>query len=248
MIKSVVFLHIPKCAGTTVCTHMARALGERSFWHGFDGHVSQAIKNHSPGEMLRRYSFIGGHFTREMADALLACSEREVLLAALLRDPMEQVRSYYQWISQVTSHPYHDLCRNRTLAEAVEDERIENELRDIQTRYLFGAGQSQAEVTGLSALLAEQRRVALATTRRIGDLIALMEDFLGCRQSRPEGAGYQPLNVTGAPMTLAPADAVIAASLTARDAGLYRAMESRHSGIVHRVTSGGLRDEPLETL
>jgi len=221
---------------------MARMLGPRSFWHGFDGHVSQAIEDRSPGEMLRRYSFIGGHFTREMAEALLACEQCEVMLAALVRDPMEQVRSYYQWISQVPSHPYHGLCRDRSLAEAVADQRIESELRDIQTRYLLGAGQPQHEGPGLAALLAQHRRVALATTARVGELVALVEEFLEFTQPDPARPTLQPLNVTGIPISLGPSDAEIAASLTAKDAGLYRTVHDEYSGIIHHVAPGARRE------
>lgn len=235
MNRCVVFIHIPKCAGTTLCTRLAAPLGPRVFWHGFHGDVSEAIRELGAREMVRRFDLIAGHFTSGMVEALFTRGGGEIMLAALLREPMEQVRSYFQWISQVESHPYHQRCRNRTLTEAVADPLLRDELRDIQTRYLVGWGEEADPEPNLRSLAVSKANLALATTRKIPELIRLIEAFLGCGGDRPTPCGTERLNVTPQPFLLNGRDAEIAASLTRRDSVLYQDLEGGHAGMIRHL-------------
>lgn len=139
--KTVFFLHIPKCAGTT--------LTEEIIKKKFKPHQLIIFYQQGTQELIRRLKemplreqkkikCIAGHFAFGIHHFYTA---RPVTYITLLRDPVERVISHYYYVLRRTDHYLHNTVHEKkySLKEYLEN-KLSVELNNGQTRILAGIG------------------------------------------------------------------------------------------------------------
>ncbi|MFN3813469.1 MAG: sulfotransferase family 2 domain-containing protein [Aquificaceae bacterium] len=84
-----VFMHIQKCAGTSLVTMLREAYGEESVYHG-SGHFML-----HPGE-LTKYSLVAGHFNYDHIKLLIP--RKNMRIFTFLRNPKDRFLSFYYYV------------------------------------------------------------------------------------------------------------------------------------------------------
>jgi len=115
----ILFNHLHKTGGLTVCRHLAEANGDKAF----------TIDPYNPNRSIRyfaslpesvRYSYksIAGH----NAIALAKFVHRRTTIATVLRDPVERVVSLYRFCLTHPGEFLHPICKTRSLARCVDED------------------------------------------------------------------------------------------------------------------------------
>lgn len=129
-----VFHHVPKTAGTSFRLWLWRTLGrEQVFWHGEgeDGLIDDAVAQRGP-DYFDRFAVIGGHMP--FSNAVLHSLPRPKIHTAVVRRPIDQVVSHFEYVSHLTDHPLH---AGGSLEAALEtDTLFRRESTNMQTRYI----------------------------------------------------------------------------------------------------------------
>jgi hypothetical protein len=90
----IIFLHIPKTAGTSVYHYFCQLLGhERVGWLGVDFGLSDLEE----ASDFDRFKVIGGHFTRDQASNI----PFDKTFISLVREPISRAESYYRHIMSI---------------------------------------------------------------------------------------------------------------------------------------------------
>ena len=194
-----VFVHVPRCAGTTVERHFARTLGPRFLLAPRRSGPLRTLAGAAAAADLAGVSVVSGH---SLSRALVAAAPgRELQEHLLIRDPVSRLVSLYNY----------RLARHRERGEPAPPHFarwLRTQRRDAMTRFLLhrylGLGldrlyglSSRGRFEALEAALTRFRFVG--AHHRCADLIAAVSQELGVD---PRGA---PENVTADP-TLRPQD------------------------------------------
>lgn len=125
-----VFIHIPKTAGTSVRIFLDQAFSGKLLWHGKAGGLAAKSANifwhyQKFGETyLNCFDAIGGHFDYSEIKPLLDVKGGKKIVTAILRDPLERVLSHYEFIRNQPGHPQYREVVDCTLYEALKKKRI----------------------------------------------------------------------------------------------------------------------------
>lgn len=133
---SVIFLHIPKAAGTTLQQIINRHY-PKSERYAFDADAEASIAAFKalPEETKRQYRLISGH----MGFGLHQYMSQPTTYITILRDPVERVISYYHHILRNPPHYLYDWARkNNVDFEKFSESQITTEIDNGQTRLLAG--------------------------------------------------------------------------------------------------------------
>lgn len=176
--KAVFFLHIPKCAGTT--------LTEEIIKKKFKPHESIIFYEHGTGALIdrlkgmsqkeqRKIKCIAGHFAFGIHRYYTAGPATYV---TLLRDPIERVISHYYFVLRRKDHYLHKIVKKEgyTLEEYVEN-KLTVELNNGQTRILAGIGWG-AEFGKCTGTMFEKAKENLETYFTVVGLSERFDDFL----------------------------------------------------------------------
>ena len=127
-----VFLHVPKTAGTSMRLFLWEIFGRnRVFWHGEDGFLEDVFRLRGP-DYFKRFAVVGGHI--QFSHAHLALLPGRKVFAAVMRRPLDQVVSHFEYIANRPSHP---LYSGLTLEEALASQsRFAEASRNMQCRYI----------------------------------------------------------------------------------------------------------------
>jgi len=133
--QTLIFLHIPKAAGTTMHKIIERQYA-KSFVFTMDGaHVAESsdeIRAMSD-DRKRRIKILKGH----MAYGLHAYMPQPCRYFTVLRDPLERVISHYYYVIRTPEHYlYETVTSQKMTLEDYIDSGISQELSDGQTRML----------------------------------------------------------------------------------------------------------------
>jgi len=139
--RLLLFLHIPKCAGTTLVEEILcrRFRPERLLTHYIAGTdvLLERLRNMSEREK-RRLECIAGHFAFGIHELL----PQPCAYITLLRNPIERVISHYYYAATTPRHPLYHEIKNRRLSLRQYVNDLENiEMDNGQTRLLAGIGQ-----------------------------------------------------------------------------------------------------------
>lgn len=129
-----VFHHVPKTAGTSFRSWLWRTLGrERVFWHGEgeDGFIDDAVALRG-AEYFDRIAVIGGHIP--FSNTVLHSLPQQKVHAAMVRRPIDQVVSHFEYVSHLPDHP---LYSGKNLEQAlINDTPFLRDSTNMQTRYI----------------------------------------------------------------------------------------------------------------
>lgn len=196
---AVFFVHIPKCAGTSLGSFFSKKLrpSHEFFWHGQDGDINELAdqKRFSCGDNEQGIRFVGGHYTLPTAAKIISDAHiTNARIFSVIRNPIEQAESYFNWItseslSKQAEHPLHERAKNMSPLEFFQDETILSEVSNIQSKYLLGVTceeSNPSEIQSLSLLLLLQDHLHLANVNQsdaiaygVAKLLGLDEDHDG---------------------------------------------------------------------
>ncbi len=172
--ESVLFLHIPKTAGTTLQAIISRQYPAASIYTiGTD--INRAIIRFRelPDSERRRFRVVQGH----MSFGLHAFMEPPAVYVTLLREPVSRTFSDYRFVSTNTLHPLYATVKSMSLAEYLQS-GLTGQLSNGQTRLL--SGDSEASNIGIPTLRELGRadlRAATENLERHFAVVGLQERF-----------------------------------------------------------------------
>jgi hypothetical protein len=133
----VLLVHIPKTAGISLYTAMAKWFGpEQSLRYPRSTEEFKQQFLRLSDEELHRYRLISGHFN------LPFWLRRDLggrVVVALVREPVERYLSTYRYTRSWTGHPRHALVRNMSVAEFVDHCVAETARHNGQCQFLCGS-------------------------------------------------------------------------------------------------------------
>tara|TARA_R110000787_G_scaffold284875_1_gene399181 strand:+ start:3477 stop:4157 length:681 start_codon:yes stop_codon:yes gene_type:complete len=99
----VVFLHVPKCAGTSIAAAISQALGESNCYEYGKTAPYKAFESSAYG--LDKYKFIAGHLTISQIELIRGSKK----IFTVVRDPIDRVLSWYEFVrrnKRTTLYPW----------------------------------------------------------------------------------------------------------------------------------------------
>lgn len=129
-IKTLIYIHIPKCAGTTMDYILKANYGAGYYrapvgkWNKFDK-VSSRFR--------RNIRCLVGHFPYGLHKHL----SRPCVYATMLRDPIDRLFSLYKFIKSYRKHPFCKIARRKSFVEFVTESSM-SDARNGMTRWLSG--------------------------------------------------------------------------------------------------------------
>ena len=195
----VLFVHIPKTAGTAIFSIAASIHGRipgivdpRTFlipldWNGADDDPTAIAALHARGSNPPRYS--SGHCSIRFRDHL----SPDTRVITMLRDPVQRVRSAYANLRRDSENGYHEVAIRSTLEELLEARSLP-EIDNGQVRRLAGiqpdAGPTDRSHLDLAIRNIDEEITAVGFTERFDESFQLFRTELGWPRR-----GYLPWNV-----------------------------------------------------
>lgn len=196
--KTIFFLHIPKCAGTTLTEEIIKSRYSAEQLLIFYHHGTETLINDLKAMPLARQKkirCIAGHFAFGIHNYF---TPRPIAYITILRDPIERVISHYYYILRCPKHPYYEKITSNhyTLKDYVE--KFQNmEMDNGQTRILAGIGWG-GPFGGCSRNILDKARenldthfAAVGISERFDDFLAVLSFLFDWDIKR-----YTPRNIT----------------------------------------------------
>lgn len=114
----ILFNHLHKTGGMAVCHHLEKIYSGKIFLiDPFNPNRSIRQFAEAPKEVRHSYAAIAGH----NAIVLAKFAHPKMLVATVLRDPVERVISLYRFCLMHPDEFLHSICKTRSLARCVEE-------------------------------------------------------------------------------------------------------------------------------
>lgn len=119
-----IHLHVPKCAGASVNTALAKRFRGRCYTHRQPSNVREKEFTQRERERMdERYDVVFGHFRYGVHKRFT----RKCYYFSATRDPLDRICSFYNFIHTRPQHPLHDLLKKRLPDLSDIDEEIISE-------------------------------------------------------------------------------------------------------------------------
>ena len=243
--ETLLFLHIPKAAGTTLSRVIERHIPARAHYRlGANAQAAVQRYNEMPAADRARYQLISGHFPYGVHEQVPGAHA----YFTLLREPVDRTASFYYFLLQHPRHPLHRAmspAQRGALAEYARTTR-DTVMDNGQTRLLAGDWGTVPFGACTPAMLQQAKR-NLATM----DVVGLTERFdatlllLGQRFGWTQ-LGYRRANrnrVRPPRVALSPAERLALLALNELDVQLYAYAAERFQQAWEKA---GLQDVDFE--
>lgn len=189
--ECLIFLHIPKAAGTTLHRIIQHQYSEAVTFTIDGGNVYESIRGFKRLPQTRRDEFdcLKGHMPFGLHEYL----SRPCVYVTLLRDPVERMISHYYYVVRTSHHYLHQevLSRGMTLEDYVRSD-ISTELENGQTKLIAGNEiDPPPNLLDLAKRNIREHFVVAGLAERFDEALILMQRRLGWSQ-----VYYTPKNVT----------------------------------------------------
>jgi hypothetical protein len=176
----VLFLHIPKTAGTTLRHIIERQYPPDAILIQNQPTLHQALQALPPGK-ADRVSVVMGHLWFG-AHALFA---RPATYLTMLRDPIDRIISHYYFVQRDPQHYLHDVVRGMSLEEYVTS-NCSAEISNDQTRLLAGSapaeiGQPSEDILATAKQNLDRHFAVVGLTEEFDWSVILMKRRFGWR-------------------------------------------------------------------
>ncbi|HSH04060.1 MAG TPA: sulfotransferase family 2 domain-containing protein [Anaerolineae bacterium] len=179
--KHVIFLHIPKTAGTTLHTILDRQYAPETI-HSFDGdaHGSTKAFKALPAERRDKIALLRGH----MAYGLHEFFAGETTYFTVLRDPVKRVISEYNYILRTPPHYLYDfVTENKLDLRGTLDSGEALMMNDACVRLLSGVWGDVGYMECTPDMLAVAKKrldeMIVGLTERFDETVCLLRNELG---------------------------------------------------------------------
>ncbi len=181
---TVIHIHIPKSAGTTINALLGDAIKGEHFAYSLPGNaealraMSQAARD--------RIDFLFGHFPY----GLHTLFTRPVQYVASVREPAQRTFSFYRFVLSQEDHPLHNVLNECThnfasfLRLAADNPNVRGEIDNIQVRMLAGKMPLREEYDDVAYLALSNIRAGnffVCDIDRLNELLAFLEQRMGLR-------------------------------------------------------------------
>lgn len=141
--KRLVFLHVPKTAGTTFHSilHRQYSEAERFQIDGIKPHRSISQYRSLNAQQTSHIKLVHGH----CVDLLFGSIPEPYSVLTFLRDPIKHLVSSFNYLKRATWNPAHDTVKEMKSIDEFIDFRLERSQDSIQARYLAGLTQHHVE-------------------------------------------------------------------------------------------------------
>lgn len=176
---NLIFLHIPKAAGSTLHPVLERHYGKRIRYTLPPGQTDR-IESLSPGE-LQRIRLLKGHMPFGLHTYLRGRSR----YITLLRHPAERVVSHYYYVKRRPAHELHQLVTGGMSLADYASAGLSGELDNGQVRLLSGhdqdipCGHCTRDLLNTAKRNIEQHFAVVGLTERFDESLVLMAIELG---------------------------------------------------------------------
>jgi Galactose-3-O-sulfotransferase len=171
--RTVIFLHLPKAAGSTLNRVIARQYAPTEIYKTA-GKPLQVVGSELAAEP--RVRLIAGHIGFGVHSFLT----RPFTYITVLRDPVERMLSHYHFARKLTTHPMHtEIAKGLSLSDAAR------RLANLQTRYLADESvRGTSETAGRDALESAKENVSryfavAGLAERFDETLVLLGRHLG---------------------------------------------------------------------
>ena len=177
----VIFLHIPKAAGTTLRDILYRQY-EKEYIYELDGQnflQSQEDSKHLNAKEKDKIRLLMGHMYFGLHEFVSSPSS----YITMLRDPIEKVISYYYFVSKLTAHPDYKLIKSQNVSLKKYCTMNKPNMCNAQTRFL--AGENFSQVNNEPIMLEQAKKnlqeyfSLVGITERFDESLILMKQKLG---------------------------------------------------------------------
>lgn len=255
-VPPVIFLHIPKAAGTTLARIMGRQYPGRALYAVDGSRVSESIAEFKalPPEQRASVKAMIGH----MPFGLHRHLPGSPVYITVLRDPVKRIVSHYRYARRTPEHYLHDtVCSENMSLEAYVASGISVELNNGQTRLLSGVrgadpstvndpadlipfGQCSPELLERAKANLEEHFPVVGLTERFDETLILLKRVLGWQMPL-----YTSRNVAGGREQRAPLSQETVAAMrqyNQLDIELYAYAARRFARAVHAAGPGFERE------
>ncbi len=179
--RAIIFVHIPKAAGTTLNKILARQYGQNRIFA-----LKEPVKGRSlqdlreiPDAQRRKLKVVRGHFNFGLHDLLPQPST----YITLLRNPVDRALSHYYYILKSPKHYLHSQVAGRQMS--LKD-YVSSELDNHQARMIAGGDAASAPIDKCSTQTLEvakqhlqEQFAVVGTVERFDETLVLLKEVFG---------------------------------------------------------------------
>lgn len=182
---AIIFVHIPKAAGTTLNKILARQYGRQRVFAikaGMEGRSLQDLEQ-MPAAQRQNLKVLRGHFNFGLHDLLPQPST----YITLLRNPVDRALSHYYYVLKFPTHYLHDQVAGQqmSLKDYVSND-LSVELDNHQTRMVAGGetafvpvGQCSTHGLDVAKQHLHQQFAVVGTVERFDETLILLKEVFG---------------------------------------------------------------------
>lgn len=191
--SSIIFLHMPKAAGSTLCSLIDRLYeSDDIFQHDVETAENRGSIGKMPLENLHAYKVVRGHIPFHMFKKLWP--EQAPFSFTILREPVARVISSYHYLLRMPNNKEHALARQGIGAFIEQSLQADN----LQTRYLCNHNHWTIPKGECTPELLEQAQQNIRQRIDLVGVSELFDAFLVQLERRLEwpARAYRKINVT----------------------------------------------------